>query len=141
MSKIAVVYWSGTGNTEAMAKAVAEGVKENGAEAEVIGAAQFDAAQMDAYDAIAFGCPAMGAEELEETEFAPMFDGCRSRLSGKKIALFGSYGWGDGEWMRTWEESCRSDGAVLACDCVMCNEAPDSDGIEACKKLGKALTA
>ncbi len=141
MSKIAVVYWSGTGNTEAMAKAVAEGVKENGAEAEVIGAAQFDAAQMDAYDAIAFGCPAMGAEELEETEFAPMFDGCRSRLSGKKIALFGSYGWGDGEWMRTWEESCRSDGAVLACDCVMCNEAPDSDGIDACKKLGKALTA
>lgn len=141
MSKIAVVYWSGTGNTETMAKAVAEGVKENGAEAEVIGAAQFDAAQMDAYDAIAFGCPAMGAEELEETEFAPMFDGCRSRLSGKKIALFGSYGWGDGEWMRTWEESCRSDGAVLACDCVMCNEAPDSDGIEACKKLGKALTA
>lgn len=141
MSKIAVVYWSGTGNTETMAKAVAEGVKENGAEVEVIGAAQFDAAQMDAYDAIAFGCPAMGAEELEETEFAPMFDGCRSRLSGKKIALFGSYGWGDGEWMRTWEESCRSDGAVLACDCVMCNEAPDSDGIEACKKLGKALTA
>ncbi len=141
MSKIAVVYWSGTGNTEAMAKAVAEGVKENGAEAEVIGAVQFDAAQMDAYDAIAFGCPAMGDEELEETEFAPMFDGCRSRLSGKKIALFGSYGWGDGEWMRTWEESCRSDGAVLACDCVMCNEAPDSDGIDACKKLGKALTA
>lgn len=139
MSKTAVVYWSGTGNTQAMAEAVAEGIRAKGGEAELLTAVQFDASKMDAYDAIAFGCPAMGAEELEETEFAPMYEGCRSKLSGKKVALFGSYGWGDGEWMRTWEDSCRSDGAVLACDCVMCNETPDADGIKACQRLGAAL--
>ena len=139
MSKAAVVYWSSTGNTEAMANAVVEGIRENAGEAALFTTAQFDAGQMDAYDAIAFGCPAMGAEELEETEFAPMFDGCKSKLSSKKIALFGSYGWGDGEWMRTWEDTCKSEGAVLVCDSVICNETPDADGIAACKKLGASL--
>ena len=114
MSKIAVVYWSGTGNTEQMANAVAEGAKEAGAEVSTLTADQFSAAKVAEFDAIAFGCPAMGAETLEEDEFEPMFTGCESALSGKKLALFGSYGWGDGEWMRTWEDTCRSDGAVLA---------------------------
>lgn len=94
---------------------------------------------MDAYDAVAFGCPSMGAEELEEEEFAPMFDACEAKLSGKKIALFGSYGWGDGEWMRTWEERCIGAGAVMACDFVICNEAPDADAVTACEQLGAAL--
>ena len=129
MSKIAVVYWSGTGNTEAMANEVAEGAKAAGAEVDVLTAAEFGADKMDAYDAIAFGCPAMGAEELEDSEFEPMFSDCEGKLGGKKIALFGSYGWGDGEWMRTWEETCKADGAVLACDCVLANEAPDDDVI------------
>ena len=101
MSKIAVVYWSGTGNTEQMANAVAEGAKEAGAEVSTLTADQFSAAKVAEFDAIAFGCPAMGAETLEEDEFEPMFTGCESALSGKKLALFGSYGWGDGEWMRT----------------------------------------
>ena len=96
MSKVAVVYWSGTGNTEMMAQKVAEGAKEAGAEVSVLTCADFSADDVDAYDAIAFGCPAMGAEELEDTEFEPMFSACESKLSGKKIALFGSYGWGDG---------------------------------------------
>lgn len=139
MSKIAIVYWSGTGNTEAMAGAVAEGVKSAGAEAEVIYAADFSAARMEDFDAVAFGCPAMGAEELEDSEFLPMFESCESGLSGKKIALFGSYGWGDGEWMRSWEQRCKDDGAVLACDAVICNEAPDDDAVAACKALGAAL--
>lgn len=139
MSKIAVVYWSGTGNTEAMAAAVADGVKEKGAEAVVLTASEFNAAKMDEYDAIAFGCPSMGAEELEESEFAPMFSDCESKLSGKKIALFGSYGWGDGEWMRNWEETCRNDGAVIVHDFVICNEAPDDEAIASCKELGAAL--
>lgn len=139
MSKIAIVYWSGTGNTEAMATAVAEGVKQSGAEAVVLTSAEFNASMMDSYDAIAFGCPSMGAEELEETEFAPMFEACEAKLSGKKIALFGSYGWGDGEWMRSWEETCKNDGAVLACDFVICNEAPDDAAVAACKVLGAAL--
>ena len=105
MSKIAVVYWSGTGNTEAMAGAVAEGVTGAGGEAALLTAAEFDPSLVDSFDAIAFGCPSMGSEELEESEFAPMFEGCEPKLKGKKIALFGSYGWGDGEWMRTWEEN------------------------------------
>ena len=139
MSKIAVVYWSGTGNTEAMAAAVEEGAKDAGAEVTVFTAAEFDASAMDGFDAIAFGCPSMGAEELEDSEFAPMFEACEAKLSGKKIALFGSYGWGDGEWMRNWEEECKSLGAVMACDFVICNESPDDEAVAACKALGAAL--
>ncbi len=139
MSKIAVVYWSGTGNTQSMAEAVAAGATEAGAEVTVFACAEFDGGKMGDFDAVAFGCPAMGAEVLEESEFEPMFNGCESALSGKKIALFGSYGWGDGEWMRNWEETCKADGAVLACESVTCNDAPDDDAIAACKALGAAL--
>ena len=137
--KIAVVYWSSTGNTEAMANAVAEGARKAGASAELFTATEFDGGKVDAFDAIAFGCPAMGAEELEDSEFAPIFESCESELSGKKIALFGSYGWGDGEWMRTWEDTCRNDGASLVCDSVICQEAPDDDALNACRSLGEAL--
>ena len=139
MSKIAVVYWSGTGNTEAMAKAVLEGAKEKGAEVVLLTPDEFDVSMMDSYDAIAFGCPAMGAEVLEEEEFEPMFASCESKLSGKRIALFGSYGWGDGEWMRCWEDRCIEDEAVIACPCVICNEAPDETAQQECKDLGKSL--
>ncbi|MCI6496190.1 MAG: flavodoxin [Anaeromassilibacillus sp.] len=139
MSKVAIVYWSGTGNTEAMANFVAEGAKEAGAEVTFFTAMEFDGGLMDNFDAVAFGCPSMGAEQLEEDEFEPMFIGCESKLSGKKIGLFGSYGWGDGEWMRNWEETCRGDGAQLVMDGVICNEAPDRDAENDCKNLGKAL--
>lgn len=139
MSKIAVVYWSGTGNTEAMANAVLEGIKEAGAEGTLYTASEFGADMMDGFDAIAFGCPSMGAEQLEDSEFEPMFNSCESKLNGKKIALFGSYGWGDGEWMRNWEETCQNDGAVMACDFVICNDTPDDEAIAACRALGKAL--
>lgn len=139
MSKVAVVYWSGTGNTEAMANAVAEGVKAAGAEADLLTAGDFSAAQMDDYDAVAFGCAAMGDEVLEESEFEPMFEECEAKLGGKKIALFGSYGWGDGQWMRDWEERCKSAGAVLAADFVICQDAPDDDAADSCKALGEAL--
>ena len=131
--KTAVIFWSGTGNTEAMAQAVAES-----AGAELFSVSDFSGIIED-YDAIAFGCPAMGAEVLEENEFEPFFSGIESKLNGKKIALFGSYGWGDGEWMRNWEERCVANGAVLACDSVICNEAPDADAEAACVALGKAL--
>ena len=137
--KIAVVYWSSTGNTEAMAQAVIEGARKAGASAELFTATEFDGGTVDAFDAIAFGCPAMGAEELEDSEFAPMFESCENKLSGKKIALFGSYGWGDGEWMRTWEDTCRNDGASLVCDSVICQEAPDDDALNACRSLGESL--
>ncbi len=139
MSKIAVVYWSGTGNTEAMATAVLEGIKEKGAECVMLTATEFDESMIDSFDAIAFGCPSMGSEQLEDSEFEPMFVSCEAKLKGKKIALFGSYGWGDGEWMRNWEETCISDGAVLACDSVICNDAPDDEATASCKALGAAL--
>ena len=139
MSKVAVVYWSMTGNTEAMANAVAAGAKAAGAEADILTAANFGPDSMDAYDAIAFGCPAMGDEVLEESEFDPMFTACESKLSGKKIALFGSYDWGDGEWMRLWEERCQKAGANLACDFVICQLEPDDEANAACEKLGAAL--
>ena len=139
MRKVAVVYWSGTGNTEAMAAAVAEGIREKGAEAALFTATEFDASMVDDFDAIAFGCPSMGAEQLEESEFEPMFSACEPKLQSKKIALFGSYGWGDGEWMRNWEETCAADGAVFACESVICNDAPDADAEAACRSLGAAL--
>lgn len=137
--KIAVVYWSGTGNTETMANAVLEGVKDAGAEGVLLGAADFTADQMNEYDALAFGCPSMGVESLEESEFEPMFQGCESLLAGKRVALFGSYGWGDGEWMRNWEDRCRADGAELVCESVICNDTPNDSAITSCKALGAAL--
>ena len=139
--KTAVVYWSGTGNTEAMANAVADGMKEKGAEVSVLGPSDFTADKVAEFDAIAFGCPAMGNEVLEESEFDPMFTGIESALKDKKIALFGSFGWGDGEWMRNWEDRCKAVGANLVCESVMVNDAPDSDGVENCKKLGAALAS
>ena len=139
MSKIAVVFWSGTGNTQAMADAVAEGAKAAGAEVSVVEASAFGADQVAEFDAIAFGCPAMGDEVLEESEFDPMFTDVEGALSGKKIALFGSYGWGDGQWMRDWEERCKAAGAVLAADSVIANDAPGDEEVEKCKALGAAL--
>ena len=134
MSQIAVVYWSGTGHTQAMAEAVAKACG-----AQLFTAEEFSADQVAKYDAIAFGCPAMGAEVLEESEFRPMFDACKPHLQGKKIALFGSYGWGDGEWMRSWEADCEEAMVNLVCESVICMAAPDDTAIEACKALGKAV--
>ena len=139
MSKVAVVFWSSSGNTETMAEAVLEGAKGAGAEAEMINCADFNADMVDQYDGIALGCPAMGDEVLEEDEFEPLYSSCEPELSGKKVGLFGSYGWGDGEWMHNWEDKCKEDGAVLVADGVICQEEPDDDAVENCKALGKAL--
>lgn len=139
MSKIAVVYWSGTGNTEIMAQKIAEGARNAGAQADVIQVSDFSAEDVGKYDVIAFGCSSMGAEELEEEEFEPVFTSCEPELKGKKIVLFGSYGWGDGEWMRDWEERCERAGAELLHESLIINETPDSDGEAACVELGEAI--
>ena len=141
MSKVAVVYWSGTGNTEAMANAVADGAKGKGADVSLFTPDDFKSGMVADFDALAFGCPAMGAEVLEESEFDPMFETIESELTGKKIALFGSYGWGDGEWMRNWEDRCKEDGAELVVESVTANEAPDDDAVAECTALGEALAA
>lgn len=139
MNKIAIVYWSGTGNTETMAEAAAQGAKDAGAEVSLLTADEFTPAMVGDYDAFGFGCPAMGAEELEEDEFDPMFQACLPMLKGKRSALFGSYGWGDGEWMRNWEDACRTAGVDLVCESVICQETPDDEGIASCKNLGAEL--
>ena len=139
MKKTAVIFWSGTGNTEAMANEVLAGMQSAGADAAILSCSEEDGGAIDALDAVALGCPAMGAEVLEEEEFAPMFESIKDKLVGKKVALFGSYGWGDGEWMRTWEDDCKSAGIDLACDSVICNEAPDDEAVAACQNLGKTL--
>ena len=140
MSKVSIVYWSGTGNTQKMAEAVAEGVKEAGAEADLkfVSAATVD--ELAAEPAFALGCPSMGAEELEDAEMEPFMAELESKISGKKIALFGSYGWGGGEWMRDWEARMSGAGAtIVGGEGVICQEAPDADAMEQCKALGKAL--
>lgn len=142
MNKIAIVFWSGTGNTEAMANYIAEGVRAAGGEVELLGPGDFSAGQFSAYSAVAFGCPAMGSEVLEEMEFEPMFAGLESSLSGKRIALFGSYGWGDGQWMRDWCQRCDNAGAnLLDENGLMINGVPDGSDEEACKELGRKLAA
>lgn len=138
MSKVAIVYWSGTGNTEAMADAVKSGVEGAGGEAELIQAADFGPDKVGTYDAFAFGCPAMGAEELEESEFEPMYDAVEPELGDKKVALFGSYDWGTGEWMETWEDRARNAGVDVVTT-VIANLEPDADAISACEEAGKQL--
>ena len=139
MKKTAVIYWSGTGTTDAMANAVVEGMKSAGAEASLLTVDQVNAADLGGYAAIAFGCPAMGSEVLEEMEFQPMFDGCKNNLGGKRVGLFGSYGWGDGQWMRGWENDWGNAGISLVAPGVICCDAPDDAALEACRALGKAL--
>lgn len=139
MSKIAVIYYSGTGNTEAMANAVAEGINAGGGEAELFPVSSISAADAAKYDKLALGCPAMGDEVLEESEFQPFYDELSPSLSGKKVVLFGSYDWGDGQWIRNWADQVKAAGAELAADPLHINLTPDEDGLSQCKALGEAL--
>lgn len=136
MNKVAIVFWSATGNTETMANCIAEGA---GAAATIVPCGEMNAAKLGEYDVVAFGCPAMGAEQLEESEFEPMYQDLRGSLSGKPVGLFGSYGWGDGEWIRTWAEDAEAAGARLVVEPVMANGSPDGDAETACAALGTAL--
>ena len=138
IKNVAVVFWTGTGNTEAMANAVAEGAAAAGAEARAISVADFSADDVVGYDALAFGCQAMGAEELESDEFEPVWEACKLALVGRPVELFGSYGWGGGEWMDAWKEDTEAAGLTVA-DALIANEAPDDEAVEACQALGRAL--
>ena len=138
MSKVAVVYWSGTGNTEAMADLIAEGVREAGGTADVIECSQFGPDQLDDFDAFAFGCPAMGDEELEDGEFLPMYDVVEPLLSGRRVVLFGLYDWNDGEWMELWEQRAEAAGLDLV-DSVIAKDYPDDDASAECARVGMAI--
>ena len=140
MSKLAVVYWTGTGNTETMANAVVEGAKEAGAEkVDLIFSDDFTVEKLDDYDAIAFGCPAMGNEELEESSFEPMFASVEGNLGGKNIGIFGSYEWKDGQWMRDWEERVKNTAGNLVYPALPAYDNPDAEALEKCKELGAVL--
>ena len=134
--KVLVVYWSGTGNTEAMANAVYEGAKESGADVELCNVSEVT--DVSGYDVVLMGCPAMGAEELEPDEFEPFFEANEKKLAGKKIGLFGSYDWGDGEWMRTWQSRVEELGGIMLMDGIIANNSPDDSAIEECKMLGNS---
>ncbi len=140
MEEIYVVYWSQTGNTREMAEAVGAGIAEAGKNAKVVEVGSVSADVLKDAMVFALGCPAMGAEVLEEEEMEPFVAEVEKFASGKKIALFGSYGWGDGEWMRDWEARMQNTGAELIGGAgVICNEAPDADAVAACKALGTQL--
>mgnify|MGYP002619586893 CR=1 FL=1 len=142
MKQIPVIFWTGTGNTQMMADVIAEAINAAGAEAVVKNVSEISADEAAGYAALALGCPAMGAEVLEECEFEPFFTELEGKLAGKRVALFGSYGWGDGQWMRDWVERAQGDGAqVLNGEGLICNEAPDDDVQAACRKLGADLAA
>ena len=142
MSKITVAYWSGTGNTEAMAEAVGEGIKAAGKECAVVSISDISASDLEGETSFALGCPAMGAEVLEEGEMEPFVEEVEKFAKGKNIALFGSYGWGSGQWLEDWCARCKEDGAVMQEEPgVMANEAPDDDAIAACNALGAKLAA
>ena len=139
MAEVKIIYWSGTGNTAAMAQSVADGVTAAGAEAKIIPVENAGAADIADVKAFALGCPSMGAEQLEESSMEPFVEEILGSVSGKKILLFGSYGWGDGEWMRTWESDCMTLGVTMACEPVICNATPDEAAGAECEALGEAL--
>ena len=139
MKKVGVFYWSGTGNTQAMAEAIGEGLAKAGVEYDVINISNDPGKSVKDYESLIFGCPSMGSEVLEEAEFEPFFEEAEGSIGGKRVALFGSYGWGDGEWMRLWEDRMKKAGAVLVSEPVICNLTPDDEGVAKCKALGEAL--
>ena len=142
MATVKIVFWSQGGNTAAMAAAVAEGVQEAGSKAEIINVSDASAADLQSMKGFALGCPAMGAEVLEEMEMEPFMCELEGSLAGKSVGLFGSYGWGDGQWMRDWEERCKAAGAaVVGGEGVICQETPDDGAIASCRALGRTLAA
>lgn len=142
MDKINVIYWSQTGNTEEMAKAIAKGIESAGKEVAVLSVNEANLDELKDEKVFALGCPAMGAEMLEEAEMEPFVCEVESFASGKTIALFGSYGWGDGEWMRDWVCRMTQSGAtVVNGEGLICQEAPNAEDISRCEELGKQLAA
>ncbi len=134
-----VIYWSGTGNTEAMANLIGKGLANTGNSAEILSVEKVSADDLKNDDILVLGCPSMGNEVLEEVDFEPFVESLKDIGSGKKACLFGSYGWGDGEWMRNWEEQMKDYGFELPLESVIVNEAPEGDDEDRCVKYGETI--
>lgn len=142
MGKMAVIYWTQTGNTKAMAETIAAAAKGAGADVDLFEVSDITPGDAASYEKLALGCPAMGAEVLEEGEFEPFFTELEPSLSGKKVALFGSYGWGEGQWMHDWQERSVADGVQLfRGEGLMVQEIPDDAGLDACRAFGTDFAA
>ena len=139
MAKVAIVYWSGSGNTEAMAQAVEEGARNAGADVELSFVGDTSAGDVAAFDKIILGCPAMGNENLEEYDFEPFFEELLPELQGKTVGIFGSYSWNEGEWIQIWKNRLTEAGVELAAEPVKAYSYPDDDALELCRELGKVI--
>ncbi|MDR1875887.1 MAG: flavodoxin [Synergistaceae bacterium] len=139
MSKVMVVYWSGTGNTEKMAELIAKGASEGGASVTCKTVGDADVSELGGYDVIALGSPSMGVETIEEAEMEPFFTKAAASLRGKKVALFGSYGWGDGEWLRTWSDRVQEAGGQLMDEGLAVHETPEGESLNNCLAWGGKL--
>ncbi|PID82811.1 MAG: flavodoxin [Clostridiales bacterium] len=139
MKKLVIIYWSGTGNTEMMAEAIAEGASARGADVEIKKVEHATIDDVENADVVALGCPSMGNEVLEESEMEPFVEDIEVVSNGKNMVLFGSYGWGQGEWMEDWKDRMESCGANLVAECLIINETPDNDGLEKCRDLGAEI--
>ena len=139
MKKVALIYWSGTGNTEQMANAIEARLKENQVELDIYHASGFDSTNLNKYDAFAFGCPAMGDESLEDSEFEPMFESIEGKLEDKPTIIFGSYEWNDGQWMLDWQERCKENGINLAAEGLAVYDSPSDEDIISCQNLADSL--
>lgn len=139
MKKVSVIYWSGTGNTEKMAQAVAAGAKTEQTEVTLLPVSEVTPRHVTEADYIALGCPSMGDEILEESEMEPFVSSIESLVKGKPLVLFGSYGWGNGQWMDDWTDRMKKQGAQLMTDGLIINNEPDNEGLTKCRDLGLQL--
>ncbi len=140
MKNVTVIYWSSTGNTEKMAEGIAEGAKTDGINVILKNVSEASPEDVFGSDAVALGCPSMGAEELDNDEMEPFVEALNNeKIKGKPVALFGSYDWGDGEWMRNWEERMKGYGANVIEEGLIINLTPDEEGLNKCKQLGENL--
>jgi flavodoxin short chain len=141
MAKIGIIYWSGTGNTEKMAELIEQGAKASGAEVTRKNVASASTDELAGYDVVVFGSPSMGAEVIEESEMEPFVSSATPALKDKKTAIFGSYGWGDGEWMRNWSSDLKKAGVNLLDDGLTVHETPEGESADLCVEYGKKIAA
>jgi flavodoxin short chain len=136
LKTMVIVYWSGTGNTKEMAEALAAGAASTEVQVSLLSVDKASPEEVLQADGIALGCPAMGGEVLEELEMEPFVSELEQGVANKPMILFGSYDWGNGQWMRDWTERMQKGGACLLDEGLIQQGALDATSEEACKQKG-----